>query len=152
VILTAFSLIIVIILLNHVYLNYLNVKERQISALFITASTKLSSDNSIDRIAGIYAIERMASLYTYDRPYAMQLLGAYVIRENSPWVERDNVLGSDVPPKPRDDIQAAMTAIGRQWGRVRENWRDPIDLQNTDLQGIKLEEAFLEGVDFTGAC
>lgn len=150
VILTVFSLITVVILINYVYLNYLNVKERQISAIFITASTKLSSDNSIDRIAGIYAIERMASLYTYDRPFAIHLLGAYV-RENSLWTEREYVLDPENPPKPRDDIQAAMTAIGRQWRRVRENWRGRIDLQNTDLQGIKLRSAFLENVDFTGA-
>jgi hypothetical protein len=120
------------------------------------------------RLGGIYALERIAKDSPKDEWTIMEVLTAYV-RENA--ARTDEPMG---PPdesltRPRADIQAILTVIGRRNAspelpprpvKLRENYFvdvfQTLDLRNTKLDGANLfaanlHNAILHGADLHGA-
>jgi uncharacterized protein YjbI with pentapeptide repeats len=92
------------------------------------------------RIGGILALERIGRDSQRDSWTVVEILSAYV-RNNSPWKE-----GDEEPPvgfRPRVDIQAAVTAIGRRPWEKSESERQVVDLSKTDLRAADLTGANL---------
>ncbi len=155
-------------------------QEEQVTERFTRAIEQLGSDKMEVRLGGIYALERIAKDSDKDYWTIMEVLTAF-IRENAPWPSKEGLphpltdegvsaemtgevsgetgaSGSPLTHKPRTDIQAALTVLGRR-GRRQDKSR--LDLKNTDLRGADLREthlagailmdAHLEGADLGGA-
>lgn len=123
------------------------------------------------RLGGIYALERLARDSPGDAPNIFKLLCAYV-RENSKWDDEKEQKTEDAIkawraarkewnfyalsarlPKPRADVQAALTVLGgEQWerGKAGED-APPMDLTGADLRRADLREAHLERALLHGA-
>jgi len=99
------------------------------------------------RISGIQALGEIAKDSPRYHWQIMEVLAAFV-RTNVPRKEEEE--GEERSPKLPDDIQAALTVIGR-----RDTEKDPenqkIDLRNTNLGGANLMNAKLQRADFSGA-
>ena len=142
-------------------------RERRITESFAVAGEQLGSDKLETRLVGIYTLERISQ--ESDREYwpIMETLTAFV-RERAPWPQRQAVAQSgrlpgssagepaneaepaSVKARPKTDIQAILTVLGRRDEKARE--RDQaagrsLDLAATDLQGADLRLAYLEGAD-----
>jgi uncharacterized protein YjbI with pentapeptide repeats len=112
------------------------------------------------RLAGAYALERLANESEREYWPVVEVLTAYV-RENAAWKGAERGMGGGVP-RPAADIQAVLAVLGRQVappGLAPE--RRMLDLRETDLRGanlsgsrfesVILQGAHLEQVDATGA-
>ncbi|MBA3974454.1 MAG: hypothetical protein C0504_09590 [Candidatus Solibacter sp.] len=107
------------------------------------------------RLGGIYALERIAYDSPRDQQTIMEVLCAYVRRNAVPTPAppaSEPPAGEspdETPPakeKPRIDIQAILTVIGRrQRGNRREKESYEIDLSGAYLNGAQLYKAHLEG-------
>lgn len=115
--------------------------EGQITERFTRAVDQLASTNSSGepqletRLGGIYALERIARDSARDHVTVMEILTAYV---------REHAQEDDEAPKrekPRADVQAALTVIGRR--DPSRDGPDSIDLSHTLLRGADLREARL---------
>ena len=102
-------------------------EQGQVTDRYTKAIEQLGSEKLDVRIGSIYALERVARDSARDYPTAIEVLAAF-IREHSherwPKGEPD----SDAPPRrirPRPDVQAAVTVIGR---RITRNDSERIDL------------------------
>ena len=105
------------------------------------------------RLGAIYALERIARDTVRDHWPVMEVLTAYV-RENADWKEpkakdvetpSEEKKKSEDKFKPRIDIQAILTVLGRrERSKAGENDKR-LDLSNTDLRGASLVETHLEG-------
>ena len=127
-------------------------REGQITERFTRAIDQLGRDKPLEvRLGAIYALERIAKDSEKDHWPIMEVLTAYV-REHAAWLLREENQPSQglatpeppVPPKPRVDVQAALTVIGR---RRRDGQREeqPLDLRQTDLRGADIRRSHLEG-------
>jgi len=150
-------------------------QEKHKTDLFTKAIEQLGSEKLEVRLGGIYALERIARDSEKDHGPIMEVLTAYV-RENAPWPpekpaeakEQPAVSGKPAPGvkkpvtkrapevKPRADIQAILTVIGRRTRTYGKGETQPLDLSRTDLRGVFLREAHLEaaflfGVHLEGA-
>jgi hypothetical protein len=138
-------------------------EQGQLTERFTKAIEQLGSDNISIRLGGIYALESIAE-YSQKGEWSeryhwtvMEVLSAFV-REKPPLKgDLDDKKAEDKqqPQKPRTDIQAALTVIGR-----RNPEKDPknqklnlskadiagADLIGANLQGAILIEANLQGV------
>ena len=110
------------------------------------------------RLGAIYSLERIARESIRDHWSVMEVLTAYV-RANAPWnlqpTQPESVAnekpGPKAQPKPRIDVQAVLTVLGRRRrSRVREG-NNRLDLTQTDLRGAQLAAAHLEGADLGSA-
>jgi uncharacterized protein YjbI with pentapeptide repeats len=153
-------------------------REGQITERFTKAIEQLAGNTLDLKVGGIYALERIAHDSDLDRHAIREILAAYV-RGHSPWPP-DNKAGlppdhpiSDLPPlrTRSDDIQMAMTALGRKslFGdelhhgdamapkslrdskRADSTFPERIILSQVDLRGAYLRDAALPRVDFTNA-
>ena len=152
------------------YFTYHNLRvtnEAQITNRFTQAITQLGAElkdgspNLEVRLGGIYALERIARDSPRDHWAIMEVLTAYV-RRNAPWPATNAKLPSSSPwrklkqsqepitPKPRIDVQAILTVLGRRTVPVQWPETDALDLGNTDLRGAKLMGAHLEGANMSG--
>jgi uncharacterized protein YjbI with pentapeptide repeats len=148
-------------------------REGQITERFTRAIDQLGQPGAekLDvRLGGIYALERIAATSREDHGPVMDVLAAFV-REQARWqldhtpARKDTGLDSEpnydaTGVRPRADVQAAMTVLGRrnrdfvESGRVLE--LSGVDLRGADLRGAHLErvalrEAHLEEADLGGA-
>jgi uncharacterized protein YjbI with pentapeptide repeats len=119
-------------------------EQGQVTDRYTKAIEQLGSDQANIRIGGIYALERIAADSARDHPIVMEVLTAFV---RGAEVERTP------PARPRPDVQAALTVIGR---RTADHDTRDIDLSHTDLHGARmvgarLRHAYLAGVDLTAA-
>jgi hypothetical protein len=127
-------------------------REGQITERFTRAVDQLGSSlgnsgvNVEVRLGAIYALERIANESDVDYAPIIEVLAAYV---------RTNVRMSSAPKpvhgfvlRPRSDIQAAMTSIGRirlyYLARSRKYGWQELNLRRTDLARVHLEGAHLE--------
>jgi hypothetical protein len=109
------------------------------------------------RLGAIYALERIANDSERDRWPIMEVLCTYV-RENArrEYGDSTGVKGTKKnqsafsPPKPRADIQAILTVLGRRNFKY-ETIRQQLDLHGTDLRGVVLYGAVLGGANLSGA-
>ncbi len=142
--------ILICLLLFYVWHSVEVERDRQISALYLKGVELIASEKVEVRVGAIYAFDKIAEDSGKDRGRVVRLLAAFV-REKAPWSGKEYILDPEEPPKPPDDIQAALTVIGA-WphtflGRIERR----LDLSGTDLVGADLSGAHLEGVDFTGS-
>lgn len=123
------------------------------------------------RLAGIYALERIANDSEKDRDAVSEVLSTYV-RENAHFNPADDASGASHPtvvsPTPsggiatvsaasvipdgllserhvRADIQTIMTVLGRRTAR------GVLDLRDVDLRHVYLQDAHLEGANLWNA-
>ena len=103
------------------------------------------------RLGAIYALERIAHDSPRDHWTIMEVLTAYV-RQNAPAVKPGESPATPPPQKPRTDIQAILTVLGRRpTGPKRESPDQRLDLSSTHLQNIQLDTANLSNADFSRA-
>ncbi len=143
-------------------------QEGQITERFTRAIDQLGSERSNGtpnlevRIGGIYALERIAKDSEQDHRPIMEILSAYV-RENAPGSSRERLKKSAIPkefmppagapddilvelaqrPKPKTDIQAILTVLGRCKSLFKSGEDKNINLIRTNLGGANLRAAKL---------
>jgi hypothetical protein len=145
-------------------------REGQITERFTRAIEQLGETDDTGRpkleirLGGIYALERIARDSDKDYGPIMEVLTAY-LRENAqrpperpealPMTQQDiddemaeELYASRVPgdPRPRADIQAALTVLGR-----RSRRRHFVEPERLDLRGVDLRHANLERLHFEHA-
>jgi hypothetical protein len=139
-------------------------REGQITNHFTQAIGQLGAElkdgdpNLEVRLGGICALERIARDSPRDHWTIMEVLTAYV-RRNAPWrpvppATAGGTAGAgepQPPPKPRTDIQAILTVLGRRIPPEESPEPARLDLRGTDLRGAALKGAHLEGAALTGA-
>ncbi|XAT60950.1 hypothetical protein GN278_09525 [Rhodobacteraceae bacterium Araon29] len=111
-------------------------------------STDVTKPNLEVRIGSIYALERIAQDSDRDHISVMQILCAY-IRTNAPWDTTAQNAEDAANERPRDDIQTALSVIGRRGA-------DKINLERAqnyrlDLRLANLERADMRDGDFAYA-
>jgi hypothetical protein len=126
-------------------------------------SVGVPAPNLTVRLGGIYALERITHDSPKDRATIMEVLSAYV-RENAPVTSPPangnagrlypdpcsaDASHSDPDKRPRADIQAILTVIGRQSYRIGYDL-EPFDLSKTDLDGADLKNAVLSEANLRG--
>jgi len=121
----------------------------QVADRYGKAMTQLASDQLLERIGGIYALEHLMHESDPNHATVVEVLAAFV---------REHATMSDGPPPagrtrvfkpssvPQIDVQSAMTVLGR---RPRRPERHRIDLTGVELSGVELCGANLAGVDLT---
>ena len=117
----------------------------------------LGSETLAVRLGGIYALQQLAT--EYPEEYHLQIMRLLCAFVRNPTKDADldrtvYIQGDEIPPSIRDDVQAAVSAIG---------WRNPnhiryetevgfkLDLHGSNLRNAYLQQHFLEGADFNGA-
>jgi uncharacterized protein YjbI with pentapeptide repeats len=155
-------------------------REGQITERFTRAIEQLGETDDTGRprleirLGGIYALERIARDSDKDYGPIMEVLTAY-LRENArrpperpdalPMTQQEiddemaeELFASRVPgePRPRADIQAVLTVLGRR--SPRRHFVEPerldlrgVDLRHTDLEGLHFEHAMFQFADFRNA-
>lgn len=146
-------------------------REGQVTERFTRAIEQLGSDSLQIRLGGIYALERIARDSARDHWPIMEVLTAYV-RERARWEETpEEAQGSSKPAtlndaieadqrnrtiggqehKPRADIQAILTVLGRRI-RAHETSEDQrLDLRGVDIRGANLIDMHFERALLIGA-
>jgi Pentapeptide repeats (8 copies) len=126
-------------------------REAQITNRFTQAIGQLGAElkdatpNLEVRLGGVYALERIARDSPRDHWTIMEVLTSYV-RQNAPW--QPKVADGPVLGKPRADIQAILTVLGRRKPPLEPpEWREQgaLDLTQADLRGTNLRGAILYG-------
>ncbi|MBI4197972.1 MAG: pentapeptide repeat-containing protein [Chloroflexi bacterium] len=131
-------------------------QEGQITERFTRAIGQLGDDNLAVRLGGIYALERIAFDSPRDHWTIMEVLTAFV-RENAPWkgdAQPAAVPTSPADARPRTDIQAILTVLGRRPEKAHKEERKnnlTLDLRATDLRWAALRDAHLEGANLSVA-
>ncbi len=151
-----------------IYVAWANLEvsqEKYKTDLFVQAIKQLGDEKMEVRLGGIYALERIARDSEKDHGPIMEVLTAYV-RENAPWPPKKANGAKEEPAvspkpapgekeletkrapeiKPRTDIQAILTVIGRLGPAYGKNNKPQLlVLCETDLRMTNLVEAHLEG-------
>lgn len=120
-------------------------REGQVTDRYVEAIKLLSSGNVTQQLGGIYSLERIMRDSEKDHATVVEVLAAFV-RQNAPWENVDPGQLEEI--RPPDEIQAALTVLGR---RPEHPELFIADLARTNLQGAKLMGANLKRVDLTGA-
>jgi uncharacterized protein YjbI with pentapeptide repeats len=145
-------------------------QEKYKTDLFTQAIDQLGNVNQMEvRLGGIYALERIARDSEKDHGPIMEVLTAFV-RLHAPWTpekaaedKKQQDKTKKPPPgkkksktegekiKPRADIQAILTVLGRRARTYKKEGDQRLDLRQTDLRGARLRGAHLEGAHLGGA-
>jgi len=128
--------------------NAMVAQESQVTERFVRAMELLADEKLEVSLGGIYALERIARDSLKDQMPITEVLATYV-REHATWHE-----GEKLPLRPRADVQAIMSVLGRRTWFAREE--QPLDLHATALNSIylpfaHLEKAFLYEANLEGA-
>ena len=141
----------------------------QITERFTRAIDQLGSGTLEVRLGGIYALERIARDSRDDHWTIMEVLTAFVRekarapreQEEEPREAERAVNEEEKPPqgddaeeglRPRTDIQAILTVIGRRKLEHEEGEKDyTLDSRGTDLRRADLRGARLKGTHLAGA-
>jgi Pentapeptide repeats (8 copies) len=126
-------------------------QEGQVTDRFLRAVEQLGNKDKIElRLGAIYSLERISRTSDIDYWPIIELVCAF-LRSNAPVSEKAEAAAAseDVPPdemiaRDREDIQAAITMIGR---RHRAGLEEPstIYLASVDLRNLHLEHLNLSG-------
>ncbi|MER5888757.1 pentapeptide repeat-containing protein [Streptomyces sp. NPDC001941] len=119
-------------------------RDGQVTAHYVEAIKLLASERTVERLGGIYALERIMRDSAKDHLSVVEVLAAFV-RDKAP-----SPTGSEpAPAQPLDEsVQAALTVIGRR-PQAEEPFR--LDLRRTDLRGADLRYARLSRARLAGA-
>ena len=128
--------------------NVMISQERQVTERFARAMELLGDDKLAVRLGGIYTLERIGRDSETDQGPIIEVLAAY-IREHAALQE-----GKPSPQRPRADIQAILTVLGRRSWFSEDD--QPLDLHETALSRAylpmaRLEKAFLYDANLEGA-
>jgi hypothetical protein len=155
-------------------------QQSQLTDRYSKAIEQLGDDKLDIRLGGLYALERLAVDSKRDHPTVVEVLSAFV-RERTPSTRGKDSLVTDLLgayvsdeidqskvsdprtelPRPRVDVQAALTILGRLPRRDGINRGDlafaylagadlyQADLSGADLRGINLRLADLREADLT---
>src|SRR5689334_8626611 len=117
-------------------LSYRLSQSGHVTDRFTRAIDQLGNPSRDVRLGGIYALERLADEWSAYRRQVLVVLGAYV-REHAPWPPGEATPDDDSRIRPKTDVQAALTVLGRL--RDRHKDRDfRVDVSETDLRGARL--------------
>lgn len=129
----------------------------QITERYSRAIEQLASGKLEERLGGIYSLERIALDSADDHWTVMEVLTAFV-RERSPVHLREELTAEELEDyRPPEDLQAALTAIGRrQWedmrpGREGEPRPGEYDAATDSGGRLNLSGAFLRSADLRWA-
>jgi hypothetical protein len=127
-------------------------EQGQLTERFTKAIEQLGSDNISIRLGGIYALESIAE-YSQKGEWSeryhwtvMEVLSAFV-REKPPLkgdLDEKKAEDKQQPQKPRTDIQAALSAIGRR-NPEKDKKNQKLNLSKADIAGADLIGANLQG-------
>jgi hypothetical protein len=123
-------------------------QETQITERFVRSMELLGDEKLEVRLGGIYALERIARESARDQGPITEVLATYV-REHAGWRE-----GAVAEVRPRADIQAILTVLGRRsWYSREEHSLDlhEVALANAYLPSAHFEKAFLYESNLEGA-
>ncbi|WP_329126905.1 pentapeptide repeat-containing protein [Streptomyces sp. NBC_01465] len=120
-------------------------RDGQVTGRYVEAIKLLASERTVERLGGLYALERIMRDSAKDHLTVVEVLAAFV---------RDQtVVAPDAEPDPtvplEESVQAALTVLGRR-PPLNEPFR--IDLRRTNLRAADLQDARLERVRLAGAC
>ncbi|MEU8990454.1 pentapeptide repeat-containing protein [Streptomyces sp. NPDC048558] len=122
-------------------------REGQVTERYVEAIKLLASGHLTERLGAIYALERIMRDSEKDHATVVEVLAAFV-RQHSPWKPDAGTGATEPEVRPSDDVQAALTVLGRRPER-EEAFR--IDLRRTDLRGADLQRARLQRTVMTKA-
>lgn len=147
-------------------------REGQITERFTRAIEQLGATHGDGsprlevRLGGVYALERIARESATDHGPVIEILTAYV-REHAPatgtppgneGAGEPRVGAAEAgpeqrrdPERPRADVQAVLTVIGRRTRSYGHGEIQPLDLAGTDLRGTQLQKAELQNAKLQGA-
>jgi len=142
-------------------------REEHVTDRYSKAIEQLGTDKIEIRLGGIYALERLMRDSPHDQPTIIEVLAAYVRQHTSlsqPPTAHAHARDRRVagyrhtapivrPERPAEDVQAALTVLGRRTPFAAEQ---AIDLRNTNLRAAALNRAnfpgaLLSGANLTGA-
>ncbi|MEU2098676.1 pentapeptide repeat-containing protein [Streptomyces globisporus] len=132
-------------------------RESQYADLYVDAIKLLATNDSPDRsglterLGGIYALERVMRDSAKDQAMVVQILAAFVRQRAAREDPDEEALSSQVHgvPRPSDDVQAALTVLGRR--PVRDRRDGPINLSFTQLSRADLTLGRFDHAIFSGA-
>ncbi len=126
-------------------------REQQLTDLYVKAIEQLGSEKLQIRLGGIYALERIARESPKDHWPIMEVLTAFVRanasfnEETEPYLTFEKPGSTPTPEKPRTDIQAVLTVLGRTAvAYAQEGEKRTLDLRATYLAGVDLHNANLQ--------
>jgi hypothetical protein len=147
-------------------------RQGQITDRFTRAIDQLGQhgpDKLDVRLGGIYALERIARESAEDHGPIMEVLTAY-LREHALWKparavpwqpvravgpvqpkEQPRGTDEDEPPRPRADIQAIATGLGRRSEERRRQEQRRLHLRELELRRADLGDAHLERANLSRA-
>ena len=133
-------------------------EDKSVTDRFSKAVEMLADEKLEMRLGGIYSLERIARDSKEDHPVVMEVLTAFVRDRtgkpedvqhgSSANQQQSQGAGEKLDRKPGQDIQSALTVIGR---RNIKNDQQPINLTETNLQGADLRGAHLEEANLANA-
>jgi hypothetical protein len=137
-------------------------RQGQLTNRFTQATSQLGAQLSTGnpnveaRLGGIYALAAIARDSPADYWPIMEILTAYVRHNADGSLMQSGVRSAektDAEPKPRTDVQAVLTVLGRSTPPKAKSLRldQKLDLRFTDLRGAEFWDAHLEHTDFWGA-
>lgn len=121
-------------------------REGQVTERYVEAIKLLASKNLTERLGGIYALERIMRDSEKDHATVVEVLAAF-IRERA--AAGDEEGPDEKGARPDEDVQAALTVLGRRPSRGKEP--EYINLRHTDLRGADLSDAKFDRVDLRNA-
>lgn len=112
---------------------------------------KTGDDHLQARFGGIYSLERLAHDSPRDQPTIIEVLSAFIRTNTRSVPYRPDIDTPTTCPdqKPKPDIQAALTVLGRR-DTAYDN-RTSIDLRRTCLLSAQLDGANFSGAQLSGA-
>jgi len=116
-------------------------REAQVTDRYVEAIKLLASDRTVERLGGIYALERIMRDSPKDHLTVVEVLASFIREHTLMATDEEEPLQSD--HHPTEPVQAALTVLGRR-PIAHEPFR--IDLRGTDLRGADLKQARLDRV------
>ncbi|MFJ4832344.1 pentapeptide repeat-containing protein [Streptomyces sp. NPDC088747] len=116
-------------------------REAQVNDRYVEAIKLLASDRTVERLGGIYALERIMRDSPKDHLTVVEVLAAFIREHTLLGTEGEARVRTD--PHPTEYVQAALTVLGRR-PVTHEPFR--IDLRQTDLRGADLKQARLDRI------
>ncbi|MEH0822167.1 MULTISPECIES: pentapeptide repeat-containing protein [unclassified Micromonospora] len=111
------------------------------------AVTQLGSAEPMERVGGIYALERLMAESAQDHWTVVEVLATF-IRRHAPRLEGESTDGESAAA-PAVDVQSALTVLCR---RPRRPENQTLDLSGADLSGAAMSGGYLPRTRFDNSC
>jgi hypothetical protein len=115
--------------------------QSEVSDRFTRSIDQLGSTQLDVRVGGVFGLERLIKDSPDDQATVVEVLSAF-LRTNAPATKDTPKKSFPTPPKPRSDVQAALTVLGRQpAGHYTAPNLSQVDLTGADLSGSDFHQA-----------